>query len=76
MPIGTKILFEVKNELIKYIHIKPSVLDIRETEGLCGFLSKHYKHQDDDFLKSNGTIIAGTSKSDITKFGKSWRYVS
>ena len=69
LPTGTIIIFHIDRNRISPITIKPSVLDIEQTEGLCGYISKT-KDMFDDFMPrgSNST----TSAKD---FAKSWRYI-
>ncbi|XP_076111545.1 von Willebrand factor D and EGF domain-containing protein-like [Mytilus galloprovincialis] len=68
LPIGTEITFRVNGRYIDYIYIKPSVLDLGSTEGLCGYVSSENKNTDDDFL-SRGETIAITNSQ---QFAKSW----
>lgn len=69
LPIGTEITFYVSDRWIPDIIIKPSTLDIEQTEGLCGFVSKTANTLD-DFI-SRGSNSATT---DVESFAKSWRY--
>ncbi|VDI01231.1 Hypothetical predicted protein [Mytilus galloprovincialis] len=68
LPIGTEITFRVNGRYIDYIYIKPSVLDLGSTKGLCGYVSSENKNTDDDFL-SRGETIAITNSQ---QFAKSW----
>ena len=70
LPIGTIITFRIAGRSIPTITIKPSALDIEQTEGLCGYISKT-QDTSDDFMPrgSNST----TSADD---FARSWRYIS
>jgi hypothetical protein len=43
------IIFHIADGFITPITIKPSVLDIEQTEGLCGYISKT-KNMSDDFM--------------------------
>ena len=69
LPIGTIIIFHIDNGFATPITIKPSVLDIEQTEGLCGYISRT-KDMSDDFMPrgSNSTTSANN-------FAKSWRYI-
>jgi hypothetical protein len=69
LPIGTNIAFRISVNFIPTNAIKPSVLDIEQTEGLCGYISKT-KDTSDDY-KPMGSDSA-TSSND---FATSWRYI-
>ena len=69
LPIGTILTFRISGNFIPTIIIKPSALDIEQTEGLCGYISKT-KDTSDDY-KPRGSDSA-TSLSD---FATSWRYI-
>ena len=69
LPIGTIIIFHIADRFITPITIKPSALDIEQTEGLCGYISKT-KDTSDDF-KPRGS----NSTTSLIEFAKSWRYI-
>jgi hypothetical protein len=69
LPIGTIITFHISGNFIPTITIKPSALDIEQTEGLCGYISKT-KDMSDDF-KPRGS----NSTTSLSDFAKSWRYI-
>lgn len=69
LPIGTIIIFRVDGTRISPISIKPSVLDIEQTEGLCGYISRT-KDMSDDFMPRG--FNSTTSAND---FAKSLRYI-
>lgn len=54
---------------IPSISIKPSVLDIEQSEGLCGFVSQTKDTSDDLVPRGSSTSISSTAE-----FAKSWRY--
>ncbi|VDI62118.1 Hypothetical predicted protein, partial [Mytilus galloprovincialis] len=68
LPIGTEISFTVSGGWIPVITIKPSTLDIEQTEGLCGFVSKT-QDTSDDFIPRGSSLAT----SSIYDFAKSWR---
>lgn len=68
LPIGTEISFTVSGGWIPIITIKPSTLDIEQTEGLCGFVSKT-QDTSDDFIPRGSSLAT----SSIYDFAKSWR---
>jgi hypothetical protein len=63
------IIFHIDDGSIPSIIIKPSALDIEQTEGLCGYISKT-RDTSDDFMPrgSNSTVSADD-------FARSWRYI-
>ncbi|XP_076090111.1 uncharacterized protein LOC143062191 [Mytilus galloprovincialis] len=68
LPIGTEISIHVSGSWIPSISIKPSVLDIEQSEGLCGFVSQTKDTSDDLVPRGSSTPISST-----TEFAKSWR---
>ncbi|XP_052066099.1 uncharacterized protein LOC127705790 [Mytilus californianus] len=68
LPIGTEISFTVSGGWIPGIAIKPSTLDIEQTEGLCGFVSKT-KDTSDDFIPRSSSFAT----SSVYDFARSWR---
>lgn len=79
MPIGTEIKFSTSSgwghdQFIGYIHVKPSLLDVKNSEGLCGYVSAGSKDTSDDFTLRNGTILATTS-ANWEAFAENWRWV-
>lgn len=73
LPSGTEIWFKVGKGIagftgywIWHLTIKPSVLDIDQTEGLCGFLSNDNSKADDFKERETGNVV------DEDKFIKSW----
>ena len=82
LPTGTVVDIErILNGRINTIYIRPSVLDIGQTEGLCGSLNGD---SNDDFIAKDETITNPSScaglpfnhgnqpKTDY--FANSWRY--
>ena len=69
LPIGTIIIFHIDNGFVTPITIKPSVLDIEQTEGYVDISTKS-KHMSDDFMPRGSN--SSTSAND---FAKSWRYL-
>ena len=69
LPIGTIITFHISGNFIPTITIKPSALDIEQTEGLCGYIS-HTQDSSDDFMPRGSN--SATSADD---FARSWRYI-
>ncbi|XP_076103011.1 von Willebrand factor D and EGF domain-containing protein-like isoform X2 [Mytilus galloprovincialis] len=77
LPIGTEIKFSTSSgwghdQFIGYIHVKPSLLDVKNSEGLCGYVSAGSKDTSDDFTLRNGTILATTS-ANWEAFAENWR---
>ncbi|CAC5415835.1 unnamed protein product [Mytilus coruscus] len=68
LPIGTEISIHVSGSWIPSISLKPSVLDIEQSEGLCGFVSQTRDTSDDLVPRGSSTPISST-----TEFAKSWR---
>ncbi|VDI39899.1 Hypothetical predicted protein [Mytilus galloprovincialis] len=68
LPIGTEISIRVSGNRIPTITLKPSALDIEQSEGICGFISQT-KDSSDDFVPRGST----TSISSSTEFVNSWR---
>ncbi|CAG2228914.1 unnamed protein product [Mytilus edulis] len=65
LPIGTEIKFSTSagwghEQFIGYIHVKPSLLDVENSEGLCGRVSGGSMDTSDDFTLRDGTIIPTT----------------
>lgn len=78
MPIGTEIKFSTSagwgnEQFIGYIHVKPSLLDVENAEGLCGRVSGGSMDTSDDFTLRNGTVIA-TTYAYWETFAENWRY--
>ena len=69
LPIGTIITFHIDGSSIPIIIIKPSALDIEQTEGLCGYISET-KDMSDDFMPRGST-----STTSVNDFASSWRYI-
>jgi len=69
LPIGTIIIFHIDGSFITPITIKPSALDIEQTEGLCGYISKT-KDMSDDFMPRGSN-----SSTSLSDFARSWRYI-
>ena len=69
LPIGTTIIFRISGNFIPTVVIQPSALDIEQSEGLCGYISKT-RDTSDDFMPrgSNSTVSADD-------FARSWRYI-
>ncbi|CAC5419093.1 unnamed protein product [Mytilus coruscus] len=67
LPTGAEIRIGVSFPYINPITIKPSIYDIGETEGLCGYLSESIS-RDDDFKRRDGITTY-----DIKDFGDSWK---
>ncbi|CAC5391221.1 unnamed protein product [Mytilus coruscus] len=77
LPIGTEIKFSTSSgwgheQFIGYIHVKPSILDVENSEGLCGHVSAGSRDTSDDFKLRNGTIIA-TTNANWETFAENWR---
>ncbi|XP_052063239.1 uncharacterized protein LOC127702954 isoform X1 [Mytilus californianus] len=68
LSIGTTVSFKVSGEYIRYITVKPSVLDLGSAEGLCGYISSENGQRDDDLRKRNET----EATTSIEDFAKSW----
>lgn len=69
LPIGTIIIFHIYGDTISPITIKPSVLDIEQTEGLCGYISKTRDRTDDFMPRGSNTTTSAN------EFVRSWRYI-
>ncbi|XP_076103005.1 von Willebrand factor D and EGF domain-containing protein-like [Mytilus galloprovincialis] len=77
LPIGTEIKFSTPSgwgheHFIGYIHVKPSILDVENSEGLCGYVSSGSKDTSDDFTLRDGTII-DTTEDNWETFAEEWR---
>ncbi|CAG2228916.1 unnamed protein product [Mytilus edulis] len=68
LPTGTEIEFYIADGLIPVININPSVLDVENTDGLCGFISSDGNAYD-DFTLRDSQLVA----TDIKVFVDSWR---
>ena len=82
LPTGTVVDIEgIGNGRIFTIYIRPSVLDIGQTEGLCGSLNGD---SNDDFIAKDETITNPSSCDGLLfneenqpktdHFANSWRY--
>ncbi|CAC5420228.1 unnamed protein product [Mytilus coruscus] len=77
LPIGTEIKFSTSsgwghNKFIGYIHVKPSILDVESSEGLCGYVSGGSVNTNDDFTLRDGTTVS-TIKDNWETFAENWR---
>ncbi|XP_052071137.1 uncharacterized protein LOC127709569 [Mytilus californianus] len=68
LPIGTEISIHVSGSWIPTITLKPSALDIEQSEGICGFVSQTKDSSDDLVPRGSNTSISST-----TDFVNSWR---
>jgi len=75
LPTGTVVMFSYgtvngrwgTSYRIHYIHVKPSIEDIKSSSGLCGYFDGD---QNNDFrLRNNNTA------SNIDTFLEDWRFV-
>ncbi|XP_076104146.1 von Willebrand factor D and EGF domain-containing protein-like [Mytilus galloprovincialis] len=73
LPTGTEIWFKIGKGILGFpgywvwhVTIKPSALDIEQTEGLCGFLSRDGSKNDDFLERDTGHVV------DESTFIKSW----
>ncbi|CAG2216158.1 unnamed protein product [Mytilus edulis] len=57
LPTGTEIEFYIADGLIPVININPSVLDVENTDGLCGFISSDGNAYDDFISRDNFTTV-------------------
>ncbi|XP_063431714.1 uncharacterized protein LOC134714404 [Mytilus trossulus] len=71
LPTGTEIEFYILNGFIPVLNIKPSVIDVGKTEGLCGFISPD-GNATDDLISRNSSLF----ESDVRVFVASWRATS
>ncbi|CAC5384242.1 unnamed protein product [Mytilus coruscus] len=71
LPTGTEIEFYISNGFIPVLNIKPSVIDVGNTEGLCGFISLD-GNANDDLISRDSPLIG----SDVPVFVASWRATS
>ncbi|XP_052100779.1 uncharacterized protein LOC127734804 [Mytilus californianus] len=71
LPTGTEIEFYISNGFIPVLNIKPSVIDVGNTEGLCGFISPD-GNANDDLISRDSPLIG----SDVPVFVASWRATS
>ncbi|XP_071168610.1 von Willebrand factor D and EGF domain-containing protein-like [Mytilus edulis] len=69
LPTGTQILFTIssRSKFITGISIKPSIPDLEEAKGLCGFPNK-VKNPSDDFMHRTEGVV-----SSYKEFADSWR---
>ncbi|XP_071129173.1 von Willebrand factor D and EGF domain-containing protein-like [Mytilus edulis] len=68
LPIGTEINIHMEDDWIPLITLKPSVLDIEQSEGICGFISQDIDSSDDLVPRGSTSSISST-----TEFAKSWK---
>ncbi|VDI15181.1 Hypothetical predicted protein [Mytilus galloprovincialis] len=68
LPTGTEIEFYISDGFIPVINIKPSVLDVENTDGLCGFISSDGNTYD-DLIQRDSRLIT----TDVQVFVNSWR---
>jgi hypothetical protein len=58
------LIFHIADGFITPITIKPCVLDIEQTEGLCGYISKT-KNMSDDFMPRGKTNVLSVAMKGV-----------
>lgn len=67
LPSGTQVVFRKNMQWVQSIVLKPSILEMENVEGLCGYISNN-GNPDDDLIPRNAEF-----SSDSVTFSTSWR---
>ncbi|XP_063431715.1 serine-rich adhesin for platelets-like [Mytilus trossulus] len=77
LPSGTEITFSTyyywwMGHFISHIQIKPSILDVENSEGMCGRITNGNRNSADDFTLRDGSTLYPSYYNGYT-FSRNWR---